>query len=365
MTMPPHTLVAGPRRPAGGIALAIALLLLGSSGVAEAATARVRWVPVANAIRYNVYVRNAGTPYGAASSIGSPSTGSDGTMSANVTYTPGSNGNNFFTVTAVAPDNAESGISGELAIWPADPCDIDRCTTRTSCQFGTQPNGTACDDAVFCNGHETCQGGTCTAASGNLCSDGIACTVDGCDEHQRRCTHSGPPGCCVACDGDDPCLADACAAGDCQAAPGTELDVGRLRMMRKASVVKLAAKSMYLPAPGADPSTSGATIQILAPDGTVLYASDIAPGSFKVRPGGRYRFAASRTQAELISNGVTRFDIRTKRENEWHVTLKAETPLLDDAFFESSLTWMIRVGSDCARRRNMMCDTGEARTACL
>jgi hypothetical protein len=366
MTMPLHTLVfTRARRASGWIAVAITILLLGSSAAAEAATARVRWLPVANATRYNVYVRNAGTAYGAVSPMGSPTTGGDGTMSANITYTPGSNGNNYFTVTAVAPDGAESGISGELPIEEVDPCDLDQCSTRTSCQFGTQPNGTACDDQAFCNGHETCLNGTCTAGSATSCSDGIACTVDSCDENLRRCNHAGPPGCCVACDGTDPCLAEACAAGDCQAPAGTELTVGRLRMQRKASGVKLAAKSMFIPAAGSDPTASGATIQILAPDGTVLYASDIAASSFKVRTGGRFRFSATRAQSELLSNGITRFDIRTKRINEWHITLKAETPLLDEAFFESSLTWMIRVGSDCARRRSMTCEPGETRSSCL
>jgi hypothetical protein len=135
--------------------------------------------------------------------------------------------------------------------------------------------------------------------------------------------------------------------------------------MRKASGVKLAAKGVFVPEAGSDPSETGATIQFVAADGAVLYSSDIAASSFKSKPGGRYRFSASRAQSELLSNGITRFDIRTKHGNEWHITLKAETPLLEETFLESSITWMIRVGSDCARRRSMTCEPGNERSNCV
>ena len=39
-----------------------------------------------------------------------------------------------------------------------------------------------CDDALFCNGTESCVAGTCQAGSAPAIDDGVACTDDSCDE---------------------------------------------------------------------------------------------------------------------------------------------------------------------------------------
>ena len=52
-----------------------------------------------------------------------------------------------------------------------------------------------CDDAVFCNGQETCAGSTCVAGSPIDCEDGISCTTGVCNEGTRSCDQSaGRPG---------------------------------------------------------------------------------------------------------------------------------------------------------------------------
>jgi hypothetical protein len=48
-----------------------------------------------------------------------------------------------------------------------------------------------CDDGVFCNGVETCSAGHCVARR-VACDDGVACTVDECNEGSRSCV-SHPP----------------------------------------------------------------------------------------------------------------------------------------------------------------------------
>jgi hypothetical protein len=48
-----------------------------------------------------------------------------------------------------------------------------------------------CDDGVFCNGAETCSAGHCVARM-LACDDGIACTIDDCNEGTRSCTSTAP-----------------------------------------------------------------------------------------------------------------------------------------------------------------------------
>jgi hypothetical protein len=49
-----------------------------------------------------------------------------------------------------------------------------------------------CDDAVFCNGAEVCDEGVCRRKDRTPCSDGIACTLDSCDEGSRACRSVAP-----------------------------------------------------------------------------------------------------------------------------------------------------------------------------
>ncbi len=46
-----------------------------------------------------------------------------------------------------------------------------------------------CDDGLWCNGPETCQGGVCKAGVAPTCDDGLACTQDVCAEDRRTCIH--------------------------------------------------------------------------------------------------------------------------------------------------------------------------------
>jgi hypothetical protein len=57
-------------------------------------------------------------------------------------------------------------------------------------------DGTSCEDGLFCNGAETCLGGSCEPGIPVVCEDGNACTIDFCDEGTRMCQHdpSFPPG---------------------------------------------------------------------------------------------------------------------------------------------------------------------------
>jgi hypothetical protein len=66
-----------------------------------------------------------------------------------------------------------------------------------------------CDDGVFCNGAETCHGGSCVSGPPPACADVVDCTVDRCDEAARACVRTPDD---AACDDGSTCTTDTCDA---------------------------------------------------------------------------------------------------------------------------------------------------------
>jgi alpha-tubulin suppressor-like RCC1 family protein len=64
-----------------------------------------------------------------------------------------------------------TGGSGGTPPTPPTPCSRDE----------------DCDDGVYCNGVEACTGRVCRAGTAPSCDDGVACTVDRCDETRQAC----------------------------------------------------------------------------------------------------------------------------------------------------------------------------------
>jgi hypothetical protein len=62
-----------------------------------------------------------------------------------------------------------------------NPCTDDVCEVDGTCEH--EPNALSCDDGLFCNGLDTCGGGTCSVHAGDPC---IAPTT--CDEATSVCT---------------------------------------------------------------------------------------------------------------------------------------------------------------------------------
>lgn len=363
-----------PPRAGGALRLAMAgaglLSLLIAPRIADAATARVRWLPPASnagaVTGYRIYVRNAGAAYGTGAPIwsGNPTPAGDGSLSTTVTYTTAPSGTNYFAVVAMR-NTEESGLSEERSIGTVNSCRFDVCTSKTACSFGTWPDGTACDDDLYCNGPEVCLAGTCDTSANRNCADAFACTVDACDETNDRCTHNGPPGCCVACDTTDPCLADACAAGDCTAPAGKDIEFSRIKLLARSQSVKLVAKGKFELAEDLDPSLTGAVIEMRTADGTLVYSSTIPP--YLIRSGaskGRYRYTASRSVVEPQSNGIDRLDFRVK-DAKWLVTVMGDTANLADASAESSLTVSLKLGGEqCVRQMHIPCLQKNALSVC-
>lgn len=93
----------------------------------------------------------------------------------------------------------------DVEIWGTGP-------TQTGCVTSAE-----CDDGLHCNGTEVCQAGVCAPGDAVVCDDGVACTVDACDEASDACAHSPNDALCENgsfCDGAEVCdAALGCTAG--------------------------------------------------------------------------------------------------------------------------------------------------------
>ncbi len=108
---------------------------------------------------------------------------------------------------AGTPPNCNDGVS----------CTDDACDEATdSCTHA--PDNSVCDDNLHCNGVETCDAvSDCQSGTPPNCDDGVACTVDACDEVNDTCSHAADDSLCddgLYCNGAESCSATAgCQAG--------------------------------------------------------------------------------------------------------------------------------------------------------
>jgi hypothetical protein len=125
--------------------------------------------------------------------------------------------------------DAAERCTGAAAGCPADsfedfgtPCTSDgQPCTDDICSGGSAtcthpPNTIACNDGLFCNGTDTCAGGTCSTHNGNPCplpdSDGDC--MEACNEATDDCTAPDPND--TNCDHPNPCIqGETCQAGEC------------------------------------------------------------------------------------------------------------------------------------------------------
>jgi hypothetical protein len=118
------------------------------------------------------------------------------------------------TTTTLAPECFANADCAD-----AEPCTADVCTDG---QCDNPPaNGVACSDGLFCNGADSCFGGSCSAHVGNPCTgpDADANCSESCNEAADDCTGPDPQG--AACSDDVFCNgADVCDNGSCSSHAG-------------------------------------------------------------------------------------------------------------------------------------------------
>lgn len=97
-------------------------------------------------------------------------------------------------------------------------CTIDSCDEASrSCLH--DPDHDACDDGAACNGIERCDESVgCIAGEAIDCDDGVACTTDSCDDADGACRHEPDDTACddaLYCNGAESCdSSTGCVAGD-------------------------------------------------------------------------------------------------------------------------------------------------------
>ena len=103
-------------------------------------------------------------------------------------------------------------------------CTVDSCVEETqSCSHS--PDDSACDNGDFCDGVEECRRGDGCVSTSTPCDDGIACTVDACDENDDSCSFEPSDAVCddgVFCNGIDTCD----TSQGCIVTPGLNCDDG-------------------------------------------------------------------------------------------------------------------------------------------
>ena len=68
-------------------------------------------------------------------------------------------------------------------------CTTDECTAG-ACVNIPKPNGSACDDGLFCTVSDVCTSGICGSSTPRNCNDSNSCTQDSCDEVSDSCTNT-------------------------------------------------------------------------------------------------------------------------------------------------------------------------------
>jgi hypothetical protein len=119
--------------------------------------------------------------------------------------------------------------NGTACTDDGNTCTNDVCNgSSVTC---THPNNTAsCNDGVFCNGADTCSGGTCAVHAGNPCpgADGDGNCSESCNEAADNCTSPDPNGSTcndgAFCNGNDTCSGGACSVHTGNPCPGADGD---------------------------------------------------------------------------------------------------------------------------------------------
>ncbi|MCG8670523.1 MAG: DUF4215 domain-containing protein, partial [Pseudomonadales bacterium] len=105
-------------------------------------------------------------------------------------------------------NGADTCSGGTCSSHAGDPCAgpdgdgdcAESCDEGSDTCTAADPDASACDDGDFCNGTETCSSGVCTNSTGDPCAgpDGDNNCAESCDEGADACTADDPNG--SACD---------------------------------------------------------------------------------------------------------------------------------------------------------------------
>ena len=127
---------------------------------------------------------------------------------------PGCDDGSVCTVNSFCADSVCK--AGDLKDCSDDKvCTNDDCDAKTGCKWSPATDGKSCDDGDTCTADDLCANGLCLGKFTAPCDDGNDCTKDACDPKQG-CVHVAATG-GVCNDGDACTLNDVCVTGECKA----------------------------------------------------------------------------------------------------------------------------------------------------
>ncbi|HEY2772457.1 MAG TPA: dockerin type I domain-containing protein [Candidatus Binatia bacterium] len=135
-------------------------------------------------------------------------------------------------------NGADTCLNGTCSVHAGSPCPgpdgdgncAESCNEATASCNAADPNGSACNDGVFCNGADTCSGGTCSVHAGSPCPgpDGDGNCAESCNEAGKACNAADPNGSAcndgVFCNGNDTCSSGSCTVHSGNPCPGVNGD---------------------------------------------------------------------------------------------------------------------------------------------
>lgn len=133
-------------------------------------------------------------------------------------------------------NGSDTCADGGCSVHGAPPCEgpdgdgdcAETCNEETDSCDGADPDGASCDDGAYCNGADSCSAGVCSSHVGSPCAgaDGDDDCRESCNEELNSCNANDPDtSACndgLFCNGTDSCLAGVCSthSGDpCPSGP--------------------------------------------------------------------------------------------------------------------------------------------------
>ena len=178
----------------------------------------------------------------------------------------------FFCNDGLFCNGADTCLSGACSVHAGNPCvgaDGDSncsesCSEASDNCLAADPNGSVCNDDLFCNGADTCAAGACSAHVGSPCvgADGDANCSESCSEALDNCLAADPNGSVcndsLFCNGADTCSSGACSGHVGSPCPGADGDANCAETCRESSDDCLGADGSGTICTDTDPCTATA-----------------------------------------------------------------------------------------------------------